>query len=66
MTQLETLIQQARSWIAQDPDAETVAELEKLISESDEAGLLDRFGQRIGFGGASRSWYLEVPQGKLR
>ena len=52
MTQLESLIQQARSWIAQDPDAETVAELEKLISESDEAGLLDRFGQRIGFGTA--------------
>jgi phosphomannomutase len=52
MTQLETLIQQARSWIEQDPDAETVAELEKLISESDEAGLADRFGQRIGFGTA--------------
>ena len=52
MTQLESLIQQARSWIDQVPDAETVAELEKLISESDEAGLLDRFGQRIGFGTA--------------
>ena len=52
MTQLESMIQQARSWIDQDPDAETVAELEKLISESDEAGLADRFGQRIGFGTA--------------
>jgi phosphomannomutase len=52
MTQLETLIQQARNWIDQDPDAETVAELEKLISESDEVGLLDRFGKRIGFGTA--------------
>jgi phosphomannomutase len=52
MIQLETLIQQARSWIEQDPDAETVAELEKLVSESDEAGLADRFGQRIGFGTA--------------
>ena len=52
MTQLETLIQQARNWIDQDPDAETVAELEKLISESDEAGLAERFGQRIGFGTA--------------
>jgi phosphomannomutase len=52
MTQLETLIRQARSWIDQDPDVETVAELEKLISESDEAGLADRFGQRIGFGTA--------------
>ena len=52
MTQLESLIQQARNWINQDPDAETVAELGKLISESDEAGLADRFGQRIGFGTA--------------
>ena len=52
MTQLETLIQQARNWIDQDPDAETVAELEKLISGSDEAGLADRVGQRIGFGTA--------------
>ena len=52
MTHLETLIQQARNWIDQDPDAETVAELEKLISGSDEAGLADRFGQRIGFGTA--------------
>ena len=52
MTPLETLIGQARNWIDQDPDAETIAELEKLISESDEAGLADRFGQRIGFGTA--------------
>ena len=52
MTQLETLIQQARSWINQDPDAETVAELEQLIAASDEAGLAERFGQRIGFGTA--------------
>jgi phosphomannomutase len=52
MTPLETLIGQARNWIDQDPDAETIAELEKLISESDEAGLADRFGQRIVFGTA--------------
>ena len=52
MTQLETLVQQARSWIAQDPDAETVGELENLINTADEAGLSERFGQRIGFGTA--------------
>ena len=52
MSQLETLIQQARSWIEQDPDVETIAELEKLIAQSDEVGLADRFGQRIGFGTA--------------
>ena len=52
MTQLETLVQQARSWIAQDPDAETVSELQQLIESADEAGLAERFGQRIGFGTA--------------
>ena len=52
MTQLETLVQQARSWIAQDPDAETVNELEQLIKNADEVGLSERFGQRIGFGTA--------------
>ena len=52
MTELETLIQKARNWIEQDPDAETIGELEKLISDSDEAGLAERFGQRIGFGTA--------------
>ena len=52
MTELENLIQKARNWIQQDPDPETVAELEKLITESNEAGLAERFGQRIGFGTA--------------
>ena len=52
MTQLETLVHQARNWIEQDPDAETVAELERLIKASDESGLAERFGQRIGFGTA--------------
>jgi phosphomannomutase len=52
MSKLETLTQQARNWIEQDPDAETIGELEDLISSSDEAGLAERFGQRIGFGTA--------------
>lgn len=52
MTQLEILQAQARSWVDQDPDPETRAELETLIAASDEQGLADRFGQRIGFGTA--------------
>lgn len=52
MTELENLIQKARNWIQQDPDPETIAELEKLITESNEADLADRFNQRIGFGTA--------------
>jgi phosphomannomutase len=52
MTSLKNLIEQARDWINQDPDLETIAELEGLIENSDEQGLSERFGQRIGFGTA--------------
>lgn len=52
MTELETLIAQAKAWQAQDPDPETRAELDLLIAEENEAGLADRFGSRLGFGTA--------------
>lgn len=52
MTQIETLVAQAKSWQAQDPDPETRAELEALIAAGDEAALVDRFGTRLGFGTA--------------
>ena len=52
MTDLQNLIEQARDWINQDPDMETIAELESLIEASDEQGLSERFGQRISFGTA--------------
>jgi len=48
----------ARAWIAQDPDATTVAELEALVSavedgvESALADLADRFSARLEFGTA--------------
>jgi phosphomannomutase len=52
MSSLETLIARAKSWQAQDPDAETKAELQALILAGDEQGLADRFSQRLGFGTA--------------
>ncbi|MFY9304767.1 MAG: phospho-sugar mutase [Rhodoluna sp.] len=52
MTELAKLIAQAKSWQAQDPDPETRAELEALISEGNQEGLADRFGSRLGFGTA--------------
>jgi len=52
MTELAKLIALAKNWQAQDPDAETRAELESLISQGDELGLADRFGSRLGFGTA--------------
>jgi phosphomannomutase len=52
MTSLELLVAKAKSWQAQDPDPETRAELDALISAQDEQRLADRFGQRLGFGTA--------------
>ncbi|MFM7029477.1 MAG: phospho-sugar mutase [Micrococcales bacterium] len=49
---LQELQQAAAHWLAQDPDAETRAELTRLIESADEAGLRARFETRIGFGTA--------------
>jgi len=49
---LQELQQAAADWLAQDPDAETRAELTQLIDSADEAGLRARFETRIGFGTA--------------
>ena len=52
MSSLDLLIAKAKSWQAQDPDPETRAELDTLVSSQDEQALADRFGQRLGFGTA--------------
>ena len=49
---LDALLAAANAWLAQDPDAETRAELAALIEARDEAALRDRFENRIGFGTA--------------
>ena len=42
----------ARAWLAIDPDPATRAETEALLAGHDEAGLADRFGDRLVFGTA--------------
>ncbi len=49
---LEELLAQAAAWAAQDPDAETKAELDSLIAARDEAALADRMATRLAFGTA--------------
>jgi phosphomannomutase len=44
--------QRAQSWLLQDPDPVTKAELQALIAASDEAGLKARFESRLEFGTA--------------
>ncbi len=46
------LIERARAWAAEDPDAHTRAELEQLIASGDEAELADRFDGTLEFGTA--------------
>jgi phosphomannomutase len=42
----------ARRWLAVDPDPDTRAELESVLTAGDDAGLADRFGERLRFGTA--------------
>ncbi|MGP3958636.1 phospho-sugar mutase [Nonomuraea sp. 3N208] len=47
-----SLIDEARSWLAQDPDPDTRAELAALLEREDMAALQDRFGAKLEFGTA--------------
>jgi phosphomannomutase len=53
-----SLLERARAWAAEDPDATTTAELERLVAaaeagdEAAEADLADRFSQTLQFGTA--------------
>lgn len=47
-----TLLEQAKAWLSQDPDAETRAELAALIDSNDLVGLESRFATRLAFGTA--------------
>lgn len=46
------LVQRATSWMQQDPDPETQAELQQLIAASDTAAITDRFARNLEFGTA--------------
>ncbi|MFI8190570.1 phospho-sugar mutase [Streptomyces sp. NPDC085946] len=48
----DDLIAQAQAWLAEDPDAETRAELARLIDAGDHAELAARFGGTLQFGTA--------------
>ena len=47
-----TAADDARAWLAVDPDPETRAEVEDLLRADDRAGLEARFGERLTFGTA--------------
>ncbi|MEV0617258.1 phospho-sugar mutase [Nonomuraea sp. NPDC050404] len=47
-----SLVEEARRWLAQDPDPDTRTELSALIEAEDLAALEDRFGAKLEFGTA--------------
>ncbi len=49
---MNSLIETAKAWLAQDPDPETRAELEALLAAGNEDELTKRFGSRLEFGTA--------------
>ncbi|CAN5388820.1 phospho-sugar mutase [soil metagenome] len=55
----------ARAWLAQDPDAETRAELETLIEAGDLAVLHDRFDHRLEFGTAGLRGRIEAGSNRM-
>ncbi|MFD0380735.1 phospho-sugar mutase [Streptomyces sp. NPDC127112] len=48
----DDLLTRARTWLAEDPDEETAAELRALIDAGDTAELVDRFSGTLQFGTA--------------
>ena len=52
MTIAAELLGRVEAWVAIDPDADTVAEVRALIAADDEAGLRERFDDRLAFGTA--------------
>ncbi|MFD7260950.1 phospho-sugar mutase [Streptomyces sp. NPDC059874] len=52
MQEQDDLITRAQAWLAEDPDAETAAELAALIEAGDTAELADRFSGTLQFGTA--------------
>ena len=53
-------LEAARSWLAQDPDPKTRAELEGLITEQSLAELENRFSTTLQFGTAGFEASLEL------
>jgi phosphomannomutase len=49
---MQKLLDQARAWLAEDPDPVTRAELEQLVEQRDEVELADRFSGTLQFGTA--------------
>jgi phosphomannomutase len=47
-----SLFDNAREWLAEDPDPDTRAELGALLAAADEAAIADRFRERLEFGTA--------------
>jgi phosphomannomutase len=57
--------EQARRWLAEDPDPQTRAELEHLLAADDEAALAERFGARLAFGTAGIRGPLGAGPGRM-
>ena len=61
----DAIIEAARAWISQDPDPETVAELEALIASGDHAELRERMLAPLEFGTAGLRGIVGAGLGRM-
>ena len=60
-----SILDQARAWLARDPDGETRAELQALMDAGDTQALEDRFSEKLRFGTAGLRGLLGAGPGRM-
>lgn len=65
MSMMNSLMEQARLWLTEDPDPATRSELQELLDSDNEPAIAERFGPRLDFGTAGIRGVLGAGPGRM-